>query len=220
VGLLLILFSGVLSALDAAENTNPNYLLQAWQSEDGLPHQLVNSVLQDRQGYLWLATETALVRFDGVQFKEYSSPLIRNEKSSRIRTLIQEDASTLLMAPDIGGLVRLRDGKFTAHPASAKLPSQPIATLFAERGDAIWIGFLSGDIVRWENGRTNSFAELDGLKGQWSSFAYDNSGELWIANSSFLGRFTNNTVIPFAENIGDRLCIASRRAGGLWIASI
>ncbi len=203
----------------ASGATTPDYLLQAWQSEDGLPHQLVNSVLQDRQGYLWLATETALVRFDGVQFKEYSSPLIRNEKSSRIRTLVQEDASTLLIAPDIGGLVRLRDGKFTTHPATAMLPSQPIATLFAERSGAIWMGFLGGDIVRWENGRTNSFAELDGLKGQWSSFAYDNSGELWIANSSFLGRFTNNTVIPFAENIGDRLCIASRRAGGLWIAS-
>jgi ligand-binding sensor domain-containing protein len=56
-------------------------ILQAWQSEDGLPHQLVNSVLQDRQGFIWLATETALVRFDGVQFKEYSSPLIGNERS-------------------------------------------------------------------------------------------------------------------------------------------
>ncbi|MBC8095290.1 MAG: hypothetical protein H7Y43_05720 [Akkermansiaceae bacterium] len=207
------------SGSGAPGNANADYLLRPWQSEDGLPHQVVNSVLQDQSGFIWLATETALVRFDGVQFKEFSSPLIGSEKSSRIRALIQEDASTLLIAPDIGGLVRLRDGIFTPHPATAQLASLPIATLFSERNGAIWIGYLSGDVVRWENGRIASFGAKEGLKGQWSSWAYDKAGELWFANSGFLARYANGALHRLAEDLGERLCIASSRAGGLWIAS-
>ncbi len=203
----------------AATKDDTAYLLQAWQSEEGLPHQVVNDVLQDHEGFIWLATETALVRFDGVNFKEFSSPLIGNPKSFRIRDVIQENPSTLLIAPDIGGLVRFSGGAFSVHPASASLTQQSIATLFVERGGAVWIGYLAGEIVRWENGRIDSFGVTEGLKGQFSSFAYDNADQLWFANSSFLGRYTNGSLMRLDENLGDRICIASRRAGGLWVAS-
>ncbi|HLP77176.1 MAG TPA: two-component regulator propeller domain-containing protein, partial [Candidatus Paceibacterota bacterium] len=210
---------GLFAGSAAVEGGTRDYLLQAWQSEDGLPHQVVNGVLQDQQGFIWLATETALVRFDGIQFKEFSSPLIGNEKSSRIRALIQEDASTLLIAPDIGGLVRLRKGQFSPHPASTNLADIPVATLFAERGGAIWIGYLGGETVRWDSGRMVSFGGKDALKGQFTSLAYDGAGRLWFANSMFLGCYTNGTLERLEKDFGDRICIASSRSGGLWIAS-
>ncbi|HET7626504.1 MAG TPA: two-component regulator propeller domain-containing protein, partial [Verrucomicrobiae bacterium] len=204
----------------AATNNADDYLLQTWQSENGLPYQVVNNVLQDRDGYIWLATQGALVRFDGVRFKEYSSPLIGNERAFNIRAMIQEDESTLLMAPDVGGLVRLRDGKFTPHPASKDLAPEHISTLFAERGGALWIGYYGGDLVRWEKGKMKSFGTSDGLKaGQWSSLAYDSSGRLWVANGTFLGCYTNGTLARVADNLGDRICITPGRSGGIWIAS-
>ncbi len=203
----------------AASDDNSDYLLQAWQSEDGLPHQVINALLQDHDGYIWLATETALVRFDGVEFTEFSSPLIANERSSRIRALVEEDPHTLLLAPDTGGLVRLRDGEFSLHPAAKALGPQPVATLFVERNGAVWVGFLSGGILRWENGRVASIGESEALKGQWSSWAYDGAGQLWFANSTMLGRFANGNISWLEEDLGDRLCIAPSRSGGIWIAS-
>jgi signal transduction histidine kinase/streptogramin lyase len=38
---------------------------------DGLPHDGVNRVLQDTRGYLWIAGQTALTRFDGESFTSY-----------------------------------------------------------------------------------------------------------------------------------------------------
>jgi len=184
-----------------------------------LPHQVVNSVLQDRAGYIWLGTETALVRFDGVEFKEFSSPLIANEKTSRIRAIVQESSGDLLIAPDVGGLVRLRDRRFIPHPAAAALQPHAIATLFAEPGGAVWVGYLGGEIERWENGTVQTLGAEDGLKGQWASWAYDREGHLWFANSTFLGRFTEGRLVPQRENLGDRLYIASARSGGIWAAS-
>jgi hypothetical protein len=43
-------------------------LFDSWTTENGLPQNSVNDILQTRDGYLWLATHGGLVRFDGVRF--------------------------------------------------------------------------------------------------------------------------------------------------------
>jgi signal transduction histidine kinase/DNA-binding response OmpR family regulator len=40
--------------------------------EDGLPHRQVNCILQDRQGFIWVATEGGVARFDGLRFKIFN----------------------------------------------------------------------------------------------------------------------------------------------------
>ena len=41
---------------------------QAWSTEEGLPQSSVHSVLQTQDGYVWVATEGGLARFDGWSF--------------------------------------------------------------------------------------------------------------------------------------------------------
>lgn len=41
--------------------------------EDGLPHRQVNSLMQDRQGFIWAATNGGLARFDGQHFKVFNT---------------------------------------------------------------------------------------------------------------------------------------------------
>src|SRR5882672_10955288 len=50
-----------------------HYGHDVWQREQGLPHNSIHSILQGRDGYIWLATEEGLVRFDGVRFKVFDS---------------------------------------------------------------------------------------------------------------------------------------------------
>src|SRR6201992_1624795 len=38
---------------------------------DGLSMSTINSILQDSQGYIWLATESGLNRYDGYSIREY-----------------------------------------------------------------------------------------------------------------------------------------------------
>ena len=44
------------------------YIARSWSADDGLPHNYVFSVLQARDGYLWVGTRNGLARFDGVRF--------------------------------------------------------------------------------------------------------------------------------------------------------
>ncbi|MBK6998007.1 MAG: hypothetical protein IPH31_25155 [Lewinellaceae bacterium] len=40
--------------------------------EEGLPHRQINCVLEDRQGFIWVATAGGVARFDGMRFKIFN----------------------------------------------------------------------------------------------------------------------------------------------------
>src|SRR2546427_10508111 len=44
---------------------------QSWSTEDGLPQNSVHVILQTHDGFLWVATEGGLARFDGLSFKVF-----------------------------------------------------------------------------------------------------------------------------------------------------
>src|SRR5215813_1196996 len=54
-------------ALDSAREI-AQYSHTVWQTENGLPQNTVRAILQTQDGYIWLATEEGLVRFDGLSF--------------------------------------------------------------------------------------------------------------------------------------------------------
>jgi hypothetical protein len=65
--LLLALLSRSALALDPTQPT-ANYLRTTFTVEDGLPDNVVNAILQSRDGFLWIGTYAGLVRFNGRDF--------------------------------------------------------------------------------------------------------------------------------------------------------
>lgn len=61
-----------------------NYSLK-WYSADSnhLPQNSVKSIAPDKYGYIWLATESGLVRYDGQRFKVYNSDNVHGLKADR-----------------------------------------------------------------------------------------------------------------------------------------
>lgn len=76
--------------------------------EDGLSHNAINCIYQDRRGFMWLGTEDGLNKYDGYQFLVYyHDPLDSCSISdNRIQT-IYEDAAGHLWFGTRGGLAVL-----------------------------------------------------------------------------------------------------------------
>src|SRR5262245_4295475 len=70
--LLILLSMG--SFVESAYAIDPNramsqYLRERWGPENGFPKGPVYAITQTNDGYLWVATQSGLIRFDGVNFR-------------------------------------------------------------------------------------------------------------------------------------------------------
>ena len=87
------------------------YKIDNWQTEQGLPMNTVQSLLQTRDGYLWVGTAAGLARFDGVRFKTYESLQIPVVSSSPVFGLMEDAQGTLWIGHACGAVI-YRDGRF------------------------------------------------------------------------------------------------------------
>ncbi len=100
------------------------YAHQVWKTDQGLPQNSIQAILQTRDGYIWLGTERGLVRFDGVQFTVFdkgNSPGLRNSNAQAL----YQDRDGNLWVGTWGGLHRFRNGVFTAYTTKEGLAQQP-----------------------------------------------------------------------------------------------
>ncbi|MFY7788889.1 MAG: hypothetical protein ACOVQA_13560, partial [Thermoflexibacteraceae bacterium] len=67
LGLPIRLYAQQLPTFSTSKNLT-QFLIGNWTTEAGLPSNILNSVIQSQEGYVWIATYDGLVRFDGIQF--------------------------------------------------------------------------------------------------------------------------------------------------------
>lgn len=142
---LTLLASG---AVRAAE-TPAGFTVRTWQSEDGLPQNTVNDILQTRDGYLWFATLNGLARFDGVRFRVFG--LRDGLLTVQTRCLLEDRAGSLWIGTYGGGLSRLKDGRIENWTQSAALAGNVITSLAEDAEGSVWIGTPTG-LSRYRNG--------------------------------------------------------------------
>ena len=90
----------------------PRYTLdRVWTTYDGLPDDVVTSMHQTHDGYLWLGTLHGLARFDGVRFSVYREGEVPGLNSSRILKVFEDTRTNLWLGTDNAEVFRISEGK-------------------------------------------------------------------------------------------------------------
>src|ERR1700758_2127969 len=84
--------------------------MRMWQKTDGLPSDLVTTVVQTRDRFLWVGTSAGLVRFDGVKFTELKLPVSKTNLSIGITALCEDSDGALWIGTQEHGLFQLARG--------------------------------------------------------------------------------------------------------------
>ena len=189
-----------------------------------------NSLFEDREGNIWVATSNGLDRFRDLAVATFSvSQGISNPTGP---VLAGPDGSIWLDTFD--GLTRWNDGQITIyrergvkaeHGArkiiGSGLPVHGLMSLFQDNRRRIWVS-TSGGVGCLENDRFISISGIPG--GEVPAIAQDAGGNLWIANK-YLGLsqlLPGNVVqqIPWSR-LGRKDFATSLAAdpfrGGLWL---
>ncbi len=91
------------------------YSHEVWKTEQGLPQDTTQAILQTRNGYLWLGTEEGLVRFDGVRFVVFDKRNTPALKSNTITALWEDREGNLWIGTNGGGLSQFNQGVFSTY---------------------------------------------------------------------------------------------------------
>ncbi|HXF06711.1 MAG TPA: sigma 54-interacting transcriptional regulator [Blastocatellia bacterium] len=194
-----------------------------WTTENGLPQNSINAIVQTHDGYLWLATQGGVVRFDGMTFTVFDSANTPVLKSNRILCLYEGRAGDLWIGTQLGGLIRYTRGKFSAYTTRDGLPSDEISSLYEDRQGVLWIGTTRG-LAAWREGRFTTYSTRDGLPHEHvKAIAEDRAGNLWIGTYSGLARFRQGTftVYTMADGLSASRIFAIQpdRDGNLWVST-
>ena len=109
---------------------------------DGLPHNEINEIVKDKSGFVWIATENGLSRYDGYNFVNFNStthPSIF--KDNRIKSL-RLNGKFLYLLTNADGLVQLDTKNLLFRKIYS---STPLSIAFS--GDTTAILFETGNLV-------------------------------------------------------------------------
>src|SRR5512143_2344849 len=70
-------------------------VLRNWDLDDGLPSARINAVARTPDGYLWLATQRGLVRFDGSRFVIFDTSNTPGMADDRVSCLLLDGRGDL-----------------------------------------------------------------------------------------------------------------------------
>ena len=199
-----------------------DYIIETWQSEQGLPQNTVTAIAQTADGYLWVGTLNGLARFDGVRFKVFSTADTPELGSGRIRFLFGDREGRLWISILKGGVVRLKGGRFTriALPESTKVPLG-IDTILEDETGGIMLAAEDHRIFRWAGGQYSVVSANWPTKTKpGSSMRGDVQGRLWLSTWDSLYRLEGGRLQPMLKGtLGEYLFHSPSRSGGFWIST-
>ena len=146
-------------------------------------------------GEWWMLTTTKLYRFAAGNLKHplATFDMSNGFKANDMYQMFEDSRGDLWVSlqpskSENCGLYRLRKGEttFQGFSKSEGLPEAKSASSFAEdRQGNLWFGFYEGGLVRFANGRFETFAANDGLpRGVILDLLLDRQGRLWIASTN------------------------------------
>lgn len=193
--LLVVLCFGSFEGV-AQHKSIKQYVHQVWTTENGLPQNSANQMVQTRDGYIWLATYEGLARFDGMEFRVFDRKSTKELPSSWFVRLMEDSAGGLWARPAgyDPGLVRYHDGLFTKYDTSNVLPSNRTLTWETDKHGTSWIGTLGG-LTEFSGGKFKTYTVKDGLPSDTVfRLGLDSRENLWISTTHGLARLAGGRI--------------------------
>jgi signal transduction histidine kinase/ligand-binding sensor domain-containing protein len=163
------------------------YAHNAWTIRDGFFKSVIYSIAQTPDGYLWLGTESGLLRFDGVRSVPWQPPAGEHLPSTYVRCVLAARDGRLWIGT-AEGLASWKGGELTHYP---ELAGQNVHALLEDREGVVWAGgsLPTGKLCAIRHGSAQCYGE-DGSLGRGFFFLHEDSGgRLWAAGPAGVWRW-------------------------------
>jgi len=113
-----LLFATIALQSQGLTQTSPSFHISYYNTENGLPSNGLKGMQWDEKtGFLWIATEAGIVRFNGIDFKTYTNKNSSLIASERIRFMMQNNRGTIYAVDDEQNILQVRQNNIIRLPA-------------------------------------------------------------------------------------------------------
>jgi ligand-binding sensor domain-containing protein/signal transduction histidine kinase len=216
-GLLLLVTLGLPNSafgLDPSRQLT-QYVHRIWQTQQGLPQGSILQITQTREGYLWLATQTGLVRFDGVRFQDADDIIPGAPANLWARAAVEDQQGRLWVGSNDSGIYRLGPDGVNQYTTAQGLPSNAIQCLVPGLHSVMWVCTDNG-VARMDISGSQPRIEITAnddstVSQNIRAACVDPQGTLWIGGDwpavQHDGRTTALKGIPASATVRALLCL-------------
>ncbi len=216
---LSILFLLIIGSLSVQAQLYP---FRTYSIEDGLSESVVNAVMQDSEGYVWLGTGVGLNRFDGITIENFFED--QGLKSGKVHSLYEDSKARIWIGTELGVNYWKDDSVYTIEELSA-LDNQRVISILEDSNGEIWFGTDGGGVWLFEQEKELiQYSTSQGfLSNRVRRIQEASDGAMWFATRGGLTRLKDGNIRNFtiADGLPENRIrdIVFDKYGGLWIAS-
>ena len=183
--LMSVLLWGIQDRLLADNASIKNLRFNRISSFEDLPSEEITQIIQDNKGYIWIATNSGLCRYDGYRIRTYKDNLFTPGilTDNQIKTIAEDHSSNLWIGTNNGlNILNMITGQIR-EAEDSRLQDKVVSVLYVSKDNNVWVGMDDG-LYRYipERGsfivydKSTSGRPLVGIK----SIMEDSKGRLWI----------------------------------------
>lgn len=193
-------------AQSEVNSTLGQYVSESWDLENGLPIGHINQIYQTPDGYLWMATFSGLLRFDGVKFTRYDVSNTPELPSNRIIEIRPGRGNSFWLFTEQRNMVLVSDGVFKSFGPLLYIENQ---RLILDGDSVTWFTSING-ILRLEGdelvagtvgNNKNNFIKSIFRKKDGDLIAVDEDGNFFLTRFPYndLKRLNTPELPPLPE---------------------
>ena len=204
-----------------------DFTVTTWAENDGLVASRITAIEQDANGFLWVGTDAALFRFDGVRFEQPREIAGYPVPQGHVTAILAARNRRLWIGFASGTLARIDDRSVTTYGRTDGLDGF-VMSLREDQQGRLWAGtsrgFFRFDGTRWGQGAAEQQLGTSSVLAVHA----DRQGRLWVATPEAIfrrdpgeGRFhiaesrtlSSNYWHGFSEDAAGRLWMSDFREG-------
>jgi PAS domain S-box-containing protein len=195
------------------------YNCQSLIRQNGLPADRISTVVQSKDGYIWLGTQNGLIRFDGLEFKVIPINL-PEAQGQDVRKLIASKDGEIRFAINNGGFGSYDGKKFSAigDDRWSRLDMDAI-TILETRDSTLWTGAQLG-MGRWVKGKPGESFFDETTNRTVLSLCEDPAGLVWLGTSEHgLYRWAEGKFVQISDDLLKKrniFALAADSHGQIW----
>ncbi|MCX6144976.1 MAG: triple tyrosine motif-containing protein [Ignavibacteriales bacterium] len=184
---------GSVNGQDRYTSSLQKYHVRSWSTTDGLPNNKIFAVLQSSSGYVWLATQEGLVRFDGERFTTFDLKNTPALPHNEVTTLF-EDKDSVLWISTIRGIAKHRKGRFSLVPVDSTVAPFYSRSFLIDRKGNFLVGTHTG-MLQVIDGRITHCSPMKAFKDlSINAMAEGQDGQIWIGTDGGLKKLNGTSV--------------------------